>query len=165
MDSETEGRFRLAGRRRALRRLLGSAAWILSATSSLLHPILSLAAGRNVPAFDAKAIDEAVAAAGVADAIESDAIVLRAPDIAENSALVHVEIESRLPETSSIMLFAEKNPQPLVAQFDVLPGMDPFVAIRIKMAESAHLRVVVTAGGKHYFTRRETKVTLGGCAG
>ena len=165
MDSETEGRFRLAGRRSALRRLLGSAAWILSATSSLLHPILSLAAGRNVPAFDAKAIDEAVAAAGVADAIESDAIVLRAPDIAENSALVHVEIESRLPETSSIMLFAEKNPQPLVAQFDVLPGMDPFVAIRIKMAESAHLRVVVTAGGNHYFTRRETKVTLGGCAG
>ena len=128
-------------------------------------PIAALAGERNRAAFDAKSIDDAVLAAGVAEAVDSDEIVLRAPDIAENSALVHLEILSKLPDTQSILLFAEKNPQPLVAQFDVLPGMEPFVAVRIKMAESAFLRVVVKAGDKFYVTRRETKVTLGGCAG
>lgn len=128
-------------------------------------PLTVFAGERNRAAFDAKTIDDAIAAAGVADAVESDAIVLRAPDIAENSALVHLEIQSGLPDTQSILLFAEKNPQPLVAQFDVLPGLEPFVAVRIKMAESAFLRVVVKAGGKYYMLRRETKVTIGGCAG
>jgi sulfur-oxidizing protein SoxY len=123
------------------------------------------AAGRNREAFDATVLDAGLIAAGVADAVETDQIVLKAPDIAENSALVHIEIESKLADTRSILLFAEKNPQPFVAQFDILPGMDPFVAVRIKMAESAFLRVVVLAGGKAYMIRRETKVTVGGCAG
>jgi sulfur-oxidizing protein SoxY len=70
-----------------------------------------------------------------------------------------------VPDTRSILLFAEKNPQPLVAQFDLLPGLEPIVAVRIKMAESAHLRAVVLAGDRKFFARRETKVTLGGCAG
>jgi sulfur-oxidizing protein SoxY len=88
-----------------------------------------------------------------------------ASHIAENSAIVHIEIESKLPGTRSILLFAEKNPQPFVAQFDILPGMDPFVAVRIKMAESAHLRAVVLTDTGRFFARRETTVTLGGCAG
>lgn len=145
-------------RRRLLRLAVGLVA-------GLALPWRALAVARNRPAFDARVLDEALAAAGVADAEPTDALLLRAPDIAENSALVHVEIESRLPRTEVLWLFAERNPQPLVAQFDLLPGMEPFLAVRIKMNESAHLRVVARAGGRHYFVRRETKVTLGGCAG
>lgn len=148
-------------RRSVLKTLITAAVW----AGGLLPAWVVRAAERNAPAFDAKTLDEGLAAAAVADAVETDLIVLKAPDIAENSALVHIEIESKLPDTQSILLFAEKNPQPFVAQFDILPGMDPFVAVRIKMAESAFLRVVVRAGGKSYVVRRETKVTLGGCAG
>ena len=90
---------------------------------------------------------------------------LKAPDIAENSAIVHIEIESKLPGTETIWVFADKNPQPLVAQFDLLPGVDPFVAVRIKMADSAFIRAVVKANGKYWFAQKETKVTIGGCAG
>ncbi len=152
-------------RRRVLARIAGIAGAVVAATVGLVSPIIAWAGTRNVPAFDAKAIDLALVAAGVADAVESEDVILRAPDIAENSAIVHVEIQSKVPDTRSILLFAEKNPQPLVAHFDLLPGMEPIVAIRIKMAESAHLRAVVLAGDRQFFARRETKVTLGGCAG
>lgn len=151
-------------RRSFLGRIGGLSAWIAGLVAGVI-PASPARADRNVAAFDAKAIDDALAAAGVLDATESEAVILRAPDIAENSALVHVEIESRLPDTSSILLFAERNPQPFVAQFNFLYGAEPFVAVRIKMAESAHLRAVVRAGDGVYFARRETKVTLGGCAG
>lgn len=154
-----------AARRRVVAAIGRTAALLAAASTGLLRAAHALAGERNVPAFDAKILDEALAAAGVANAVESADVVLRAPDIAENSAIVHIEIESRLPGTRSILLFAEKNPQPFVAQFDILPGMDPFVAVRIKMAESANLRAVVVTDKGRFFARRETTVTLGGCAG
>lgn len=144
------------------RRLLAAGA---TALAVVLLPLRALAAERNTPAFDAKAITDAIRSIGAADAVESDQVVIKAPDIAENSAIVHIEVESKLPATQTIWVFAEKNPQPLVAQFDLLPGVDPFVAVRIKMAESASVRAVVKADGKFWFAQKETKVTLGGCAG
>lgn len=146
-----------------LRRRLFSA--FGAALAAMLLPLRALAAERNGPAFEAKAADEAIRSIGAADAVQSDQVILKAPDIAENSAIVHIEVESKLPGTETIWVVAEKNPQPLVAQFDLLPGVDPFVAVRIKMAESANVRAIVKAGGKFWFAQKETKVTLGGCAG
>jgi sulfur-oxidizing protein SoxY len=145
------------------RNVLGSIGVALAAL--LLAPLRAFAAGRNIEAFDSKSAADAVRAIGAADAVETGEVVIRAPDIAENSAIVHIEIESKLAGTQTIWVFAEKNPQPLVAQFDLLPGIDPFVAVRIKMAESALIRVVVRAQGGFWFATKETKVTLGGCAG
>jgi sulfur-oxidizing protein SoxY len=136
-----------------------------TALAAMLVPLRALATERNVPAFEAKAIADAIRSIGAAEAVESDQVIIKAPDIAENSAIVHIEVESRLPGTQSICVLAEKNPQPLVAQFDLLPGIDPFVAVRIKMAESAYVRAIVKADGKFWFAQKETKVTLGGCAG
>lgn len=146
-----------------LRRRLFSA--FGAALAAMLLPLRALAAERNGPAFEAKAADDAIRSIGATDAVQSDQVLLKAPDIAENSAIVHIEVESKLPGTETIWVIAEKNPQPLVAQFDLLPGVDPFVAVRIKMAESANVRAIVKAGGKFWFAQKETKVTLGGCAG
>lgn len=137
---------------------------VLAVMVAVLAPLKAWAARNNV-AFDTKVLAEGLAAIGANGAIETDRIVFKAPDIAENSAIVHLEIQSLLPQTETIWLFAEKNPQPLVAQFDLLPGLEPYVAVRIKMADSAFLRVVVKAADRFYFVRRETKVTIGGCAG
>ncbi len=137
---------------------------VLAVMVAVLAPLKAWAARNNV-AFDTKLLEEGIAAIGADGAIETDRIVFKAPDIAENSAIVHLEIQSLLPQTETIWLFAEKNPQPLVAQFDLLPGLEPYVAVRIKMADSAFLRVVVKAADRFYFVRRETKVTIGGCAG
>ena len=136
----------------------------LAVVFAIIVPLKAWAA-RNAAAFDTRMLEEGVAAIGANSAIETDRIVFKAPDIAENSAIVHLEIQSLLPQTETIWLFAEKNPQPLVAQFDLLPGLEPFIAVRIKMADSAFLRVVVKAADRFYFVRRETKVTIGGCAG
>jgi sulfur-oxidizing protein SoxY len=150
-----------AGRRNALR-LLGGLA--LAMAAGVLRPVMALAAEWNKAAFDAKALPEALKALGIAAAADSDKIDLKAPEIAENGAIVPIEVGSALPNTQSIYIFAEKNPQPLVAQFD-LTGIEPFISTRIKMGESAKVRVIVKADGKFYSASREVKVTIGGCGG
>ena len=74
-----------------------------------------------------------------------------------------IQVTSEIPDTEKIFVFAEKNPQPLVATFTFLKGIEPFFATRIKMGESAKVHVVVLADGKHYTISREVKVTIGGC--
>ena len=150
-------------RRKFVRKASLFAAAVLAAGWS--YPARLLAAQWNKPAFDAKLLDEALKSIGATSAIESTQIELKAPEIAENGAIVPVEITSRIPGTQSIYIIAEKNPQPLVAIFDILPGLEPFISTRIKMGESAKVRVLVKAAGKFYVTSQEVKVTIGGCGG
>ncbi len=140
-------------------------AWLGLLAAGALRPLRLLAAEWNKPAFDAKALDEALKYVGAANAIDSDQIQLKAPEIAENGAIVPVEVTSRLPGTQAIYIFADKNPQPLVAIFDITPGIEPFISTRIKMGESSKVRVLVKAAGKFYVATQEVKVTIGGCGG
>lgn len=152
-------------RRAFLRALAAGGAWAGLVASGMLLPLRALAAQWNKPAFDAKALDEALKNIGATAATESDQILLKAPEIAENGAIVPVEVTSRLPGTQSITIIADKNPQPLVAIFDIAPGLEPFISTRIKMGESSRVRVLVKAGGKYYVATQEVKVTIGGCGG
>jgi sulfur-oxidizing protein SoxY len=151
-----------SGRRRALR-LLGTTAGVLGAI--LLVPLRVLAAEWNKAAFDATAVPDAIKAIGASDIAQSDGIELKAPEIAENGAIVPVEVTSRLPGTQSLWIIADKNPQPLVAEFTFTEATEPFVSTRIKMSESSRIRVIVKASGKFYETVRDVKVTIGGCGG
>ncbi|MEO6023425.1 MAG: thiosulfate oxidation carrier protein SoxY [Burkholderiales bacterium] len=128
-----------------------------------LLPLRALAAEWNKVAFDAKTLPEALKGAGIQNAIESKDIVIRAPDIAENSAVVPVEVNCKIPNTRSISIFADKNPQPLVAQFNIADGVEPYVSTRIKMGDTGNIRVIVQADGKNYVAMKEVKVTIGGC--
>jgi sulfur-oxidizing protein SoxY len=150
-------------RRTFLRKFTVCSATLLAA--GWLYPVRLLAAQWNKPAFDSKQLDEVLKIVGATSAVESPQIELKAPEIAENGAIVPVEVTSKIPGTQSIYIIAEKNPQPLVAIFDVLPGLEPFVSTRIKMGESAKVRVLVKAAGKFYVTTQEVKVTIGGCGG
>jgi sulfur-oxidizing protein SoxY len=95
--------------------------------------------------------------------VDSKDIELKAPDIAENGAVVPLEITSNIPGTESITIFIDKNPFPYVGTFDVSKGAMPFIALRVKMAESSNIRAVVQAAGKTFATAKEVKVTIGGC--
>ncbi|MDF3009381.1 MAG: soxY [Burkholderiales bacterium] len=79
--------------------------------------------------------------------------------------MVPIEITSKIPGTTSIAVLVDKNPYPLVAKFDFMEGALPFVKINAKMGETSDVRVVATAGGKHYQATKEIKVTIGGCGG
>jgi len=96
---------------------------------------------------------------------DSKAITIKAPDIAENGAVVPVEVVSSLPGTTNIVIISEKNPTVLIADFKLSNGAEGFVSTRIKMAKTSMIRAVVTAGGKTYTATKEVKVTIGGCGG
>jgi sulfur-oxidizing protein SoxY len=147
------------------RRLLRSIGGLALGNALAAWMRIVLAAEWNKPAFDARKMSDSLSAIGCDKLIESGDIALNAPEIAENGAVVPVEISSSIEGTETIYVFAEKNPQPLVASFDFSAGTEPFVETRIKMAETAILRVVVKASGKFYTASREVKVTIGGCGG
>jgi sulfur-oxidizing protein SoxY len=135
------------------------------AVAALLKPIAALAATWNKEAFASKSSADALKSLGTPGPEASNAIVIEAPQIAENGAVVPIEITSNIPGTTSIAVLVEKNPYPLVARFDFKEGALPFVKINAKMGETSDVRVVATAGGKHYQAAKEIKVTIGGCGG
>ena len=152
-------------RRTCLKRLGIGSACVAVFSAGWLRPILLLAAEWNKAAFDAKALADAMKSIGAVSVIDSDQIQLKAPEIAENGAIVPVEISSRIPATQTIYIIADKNPQPMVAIFEIAAGMEPFISTRIKMSETSRVRVLVKAGGKFYAASQEVKVTIGGCGG
>jgi sulfur-oxidizing protein SoxY len=150
--------------RRSVIKAGGAAALFAVFGGVLLKPGRALAAW-NKGAFEAKNIADAMKSVGVANAEESKAIEIRAPEIAENGAVVPIDITSNIPGTTSISVFIEKNPFPYTGTFDFSQGAVPYVHLRVKIGESSPVRVVATAGGKHYTTAKEVKVTIGGCGG
>jgi sulfur-oxidizing protein SoxY len=104
---------------------------------------------------------------GTAEIEKSDQITIKAPEIAENGQVVQIEVTTNLEKLESITILAEKNPVPLVAQFNF---HDPenavgWVKTRIKMMGTSDVIAVVKASGQLYAARREVTVTLGGCGG
>ncbi len=148
--------------RRGLLKAAGALAAVL--IGGLLKPALALAAW-NKDAFAAKSAADAMKSLGTAGPEASSGIVIEAPQIAENGAVVPIEISSNIPGTTSIAVLIEKNPFPLAARFDFMEGALPFVKLNAKMGETSDVRVVATAGGKHYSATKEIKVTIGGCGG
>lgn len=150
--------------RRSVLKTGGALALLAAFGGALLKPGRALAAW-NKSAFEAKSAIDAMKALGITDAAESSEIVIRAPDIAENGAVVPIDITSKIAGTSAIWVIIEKNPFPYAGSFDVSHGAEAFVHMRVKMGKTSPVRVVVAAGGKHYTTAKEVKVTIGGCGG
>ena len=139
---------------------------VLGALAAWLATPLAALAAWNESAFGAKTPQDALKGIGAANPTPSKEIVIDAPQIAENGAVVPIEIASNLPGTSSIAVVLEKNPFPLAAKFEFKEGALPFVKLNVKMAETSDVRVVVAAaGGRYYSATREIKVTIGGCGG
>jgi sulfur-oxidizing protein SoxY len=150
--------------RRVLLKAAGSAGLITTAVAAgLLKPGLALADWDSA-AFSADRLSDALAAIGASGATTSLDVVVKSPDIAENGAVVPVEVHTTLPKVESISILAEKNPTPLIAQY-TLTDFDGMLTTRIKMRETAKVRAIVKADGKVYTAAKEVKVTVGGCGG
>ena len=141
-----------------------SLALVVAAISAGVLPT-SAFADWNKAAFDAKNMADVLKAMGGASAQKSADIIITAPDIAENGAVVPVAVASKIAGTQSISILVEKNPSSLAAEFDILPGTEANVGTRVKMGQSSNIHAVVKAGGKYYVATKEVKVTLGGCGG
>ena len=130
-----------------------------------LRPTQVLAAEWNKAAFESRDAAAAQKGIGAAAAAESKDLVIKVPDIAENGAVVPVDVTSNIPNTSSIMIMVLKNPFPLSAQFDFANGALPEVSARLKLNETSMVRALAKADGKFYSAQKEVKVTVGGCGG
>ena len=142
--------------------------WTLKAgaalVASVLLPVRAFAAW-NKEAFGAKTAADALKGLGVGTSAESKDIMIEAPQIAENGAVVPIEITSNIPNTKSLAVMIEKNPFPLTSKFDFSEAAVPYVKVNVKMGESSFVRVVAEAGGKYFTASKEVKVTIGGCGG
>jgi sulfur-oxidizing protein SoxY len=150
-------------RRNALQAAGGIGAGAALVSLGLLRPGLANAQAIDA-AFKTKGVAATLEALGAAGATESADLVINAPDIAENGAVVPVAISSKLPNTEMLALLVEKNPNALAGTYDVI-GIAPQVSMRIKMGQSSDVVAVAKADGKYYVARKEIKVTLGGCGG
>jgi sulfur-oxidizing protein SoxY len=143
----------------------GAGLFAMLAAAGFVAPNAAVAADWNKAAFEGKTVQEAFNALGAATPANSNDIIMKAPDIAENGAVVPVGIESKIPGTESIALLIEKNPNPMAASFDIPAGTELTVTTRVKMAETSNIYALVKANGKYFVAKKEVKVTLGGCGG
>jgi len=152
-------------RRIFLKGTLAAGAVGTAVSMGLLTPNTVLAAWSK-DAFDAKEIPGALKGLYGSEATEeSDAIKIKAPDIAENGAVVPITIESDMSGVSDIALIAASNGTPLVANFALTDDAVPFVSTRIKMGKTGDVVAVVKSGDKLLSARKSVKVTIGGCGG
>lgn len=131
----------------------------------LIAPGSAWSQALNPAVFQTKNLADTLKLFGAVSTIDSKDVVISAPDIAENGAVVPVSVRSNLPKTEQISLMVEKNPNMLCGTYDILEGTEPDVGMRVKMGQSSDVIALVKADGKFYLTKKEIKVTLGGCGG
>ena len=153
-------------RRTLLKGAGATGALSVALAAGLLKPTQVLAAEWNKAAFGAAEAEAAAKTLGAGSAANSKDLVVKAPDIAENGAIVPVDIASNIPNTISLAVLVLKNPYPLSAVFDFANGALPDVHVRLKVSETSQIRAIAkTADGKYHMAQKEVKVTVGGCAG
>ncbi|MCY7307121.1 MAG: thiosulfate oxidation carrier protein SoxY [Rhodoferax sp.] len=129
-----------------------------------LFPRIALAF--NAKAFEAKNLADALKALGAGAPVESKDVTVTGPDIAENGAVVPLGASTALAGVKQLLILVEKNPNALVAMFNVTDSVDANISTRAKMGQSSDVyAVAVLADGRALFARKEVKVTLGGCGG
>jgi sulfur-oxidizing protein SoxY len=151
-------------RRNVLKGAAGAGTVAVAVAAGLLKPTQALAAW-NKDAFEAKNVGDAMKGLGISGPADSKDITIKAPDIAENGAVVPVEVTSGIAGTTGIAIIAEKNGTPLIGDFALSGGTQGYISTRIKMGQTSLIRAVVKAGGKSYTAAKEVKVTIGGCGG
>jgi len=136
------------------------------AATGLIASRAAQAAAWNKAGFESKAVNDTLKNLGAAGAAESRDIVITAPDIAENGAVVPVGAATTLPNVKRMLVLVEKNPNVLSAIFDVNESVEPNFTTRVKMGQSSNVyAVALTNDGKALYAVKEIKVTLGGCGG
>lgn len=141
----------------------GAIASNLLLISSFILPNANAALAREI--FSSSSADEAMKALlGEAKAEESDKIELKAPELAENGAVVPIEVISSIPGTEKIALVVINNPTPLAGQFTFAEGIDSNIKIRCKIGKPSDVVAIINANGKVYTKKVHVKVTKGGCA-
>lgn len=152
-------------RRTFLKGTVASGMLGVAVSAGLLTPRMVLAAWPE-SAFAAKNIDDALnALLGSASTADSSNIDIKAPDIAENGAVVPITVSTSISGVESIAVLIKENPAPLACSYDLSASAEGFISCRVKMGKTSDLIAVVKSGGKLHSAKKTVKVTIGGCGG
>jgi sulfur-oxidizing protein SoxY len=96
----------------------------------------------------------------------SNAIHIKAPEIAENGAVVPITVNASIKNVNKISILVDNNPSPLTSSYDIHPQIEAYVSTRVKMAKSSNIIAIVSTTDNQFFTASKSiKVTIGGCGG
>ena len=146
--------------RREILKLLAAGSALLT---GIMKPLVALAKW-NQEAFDATNFNDAINRYFPNATYEdTDKTIIGIHSEVENGAVVPIKIKTELSNVESITIFVEKNPTPLIANFDLSPACLGNVSTRIKMEIPSDVIVIVKADGKYYRTKKFVVVHEGGC--
>lgn len=134
---------------------------------SLFSGINSVIAGWQKELFNQASAEELInSLTNNAELIASDAIHIKAPEIAENGAVVPITVDTSITNVNKISILVDNNPSPLTSSYVINPQLEAYVSTRVKMAKSSNIIAVVSTTDNQYFTASKSiKVTIGGCGG
>lgn len=113
--------------------------------------------------FNARSLDSVLRSLELPPAKPSKEIVIEAPDVAENGANVPIEITANLPGLTRLLVIGERNLFPLLADASFTERSKPWLELKVKLAETANVKVLALADGVLYSAQRQVKVIVGGC--
>ena len=94
----------------------------------------------------------------------SDRVKIDVDKIVEDGSTVPVTIVSELESTKTIYILSDKNPNPVIAEYQMTTEISPVISTRIKMGGSGNILALVETNNGYYHTSQSIKVTAGGCA-
>ena len=151
-------------RRTLLKGTLAAGTVGMAVAAGLVAPRAVLAAWPK-EAFEADSVGAAMNNIAGSDQAADGDIEIKAPDIAENGAVVPVTVSTGMSGVESISILAAQNGNPLTSAYMLSDKAEPFVSTRIKMGKTSDVIALVKANGKLYRSSKEVKVTIGGCGG
>ena len=141
-------------RRIFLQRTVAASAVGVALSAGLLIPRAVVAAWPKA-AFKARDVNTVLSELmGGTDVADSADIKLKAPDIAENGAVVPLTTATTMAGVKHMLVLVEKNPAVLVAQFNPTDMVEANFAVRAKMGQSSDVyAVAIMNDGKAYFAK------------
>jgi len=153
-----------SARRLLLRGGISSATLSIAMAAGLMRPgAVRAAAFYPVPRLESGPASEMLAALQKAQPALSADIRILVPSIAEDGASVYLECSTSLPDVDALTIFADRNPQPLLAAFWIGPGVVPELKTRVRLAQTSNVWVVVRSRGQFFRAAKQVVVTVGGC--
>jgi len=141
---------------------LGAAAVMLPSTLSAVNFRETKTSAFEGP--KSHTVDEAMTELFGTSKTTAGKVTLKAPDIAENGAVVPIHVSSKLAG-KTVAVFQDANPESLVAVFTVPANGIIDYKLRIKMAKTGTVTAVVQDGTTLFSDSKMVKVTAGGCGG
>ena len=115
--------------------------------------------------FPFKALSKALESLYGSNVIEKTSnIKIQAPDVAENGASVPITVSTSIKGIETLSIFIENNPLPLIASYNLRQYAIPNFSVRVKIAKSSPIHVVVKSQGKLLSSSKKIHVSVGGCA-